>query len=337
MNLTTSYLGLELAHPFILGASPLASNLDRVRRAEDAGAAAITLHSLFEEQALRQEEGLQAHVYAHADSFGEASSYFPAEVEYHYGPEEYLDHLAASKRAVNVPIIASLNGTHLGGWSYFSKQIEAAGADALELNLYSAPRVSDESPEIVEARLAQIVQTVCKAVKIPVTVKLSPFFSSLSHFARQLERAGAKGLVLFNRFYQPDIDLEALDVTPSLQLSDSSELLLRLRWIAMLYGRQQLDLACTGGVHTRDDAIKAVMCGADAVQMVSGLLGSGVERIGHIRDEVSAWLEEREYSSLAQMKGSLSHRNAPNPEALERANYMRVLQSWEPQTNFFPA
>lgn len=337
MNLTTNYLGLELAHPFILGASPLAANLDRVRRAEDAGAAAITLHSLFEEQALRQEAGLAAHVYAHADSFGEASSYFPPQVDYHFGPEEYLDHIADAKEAVGVPIIASLNGTHLGGWNYFAKAIEEAGADALELNLYATPTISDESSEIIESRLAEIVKSVCKTVSIPVAVKISPYFTSVAQFARRLEDAGACGLVLFNRFYQPDIDLENLEITPSLQLSDSSELLLRLRWIAMLYGRCQLDLACTGGVHTRDDALKALMCGADAVQVVSALLRNGVEYITALRRETSSWLSENEYESLAQMKGSMSHRHAPDPEALERANYMRVLQSWQPNLNVFPA
>lgn len=337
MNLETSYLGLDLRHPFILGASPLASSLDRVRRAEDAGAAAITFHSLFEEQSLHQEAGLAAHVYAHAESFGEATGYFPSKVAYHYGPEEYFEHVAAAKRAVDVPLIASLNGTHLGGWTYLARQIENAGADALELNLYAAPRVSGESPEIVESRLVEIVRSVCHAVEIPVAVKLSPFFTSFSHFARQLDEAGAKGLVLFNRFYQPDIDLENLELTPTLQLSDSSELLLRLRWLAMLSGRTPLDLACTGGVHTRDDALKALMCGADAVQLVSVLLRSGVESIGELHNQVSTWLEENEYHSLAQLKGSMSSKHAPNPEAIERVNYMRVLQSWEPQTNIFPA
>ncbi|WP_309381289.1 dihydroorotate dehydrogenase-like protein [Cerasicoccus frondis] len=331
MNLTTTYLGLELPHPFILGASPLASNLDRVRKAEDAGAAAITLHSLFEEQVTHHQAGLDAHVYAHEESFAEAGSYFPKEVEYHYGPEDYLAHLSAAKKAVNVPIIASLNGTHLGGWSYFAKEIEKAGADALELNLYYQPRVSSESAEIVEARTEEIVKTVCESIQIPVAVKLSPFFTSMAHLARRLEAAGAKGLVLFNRFYQPDIDIEELEMKPTLSLSDSSELLLRLRWLAVLFGRYQLDLACTGGVHTRDDAIKAVMCGADVVQMVSELLVNGVGRIEDLRTDLERWMEDHEYESLAQMKGSMSYRHAPNPEVIERGNYVRILQSWEPQ------
>ncbi|WP_309398344.1 dihydroorotate dehydrogenase-like protein [Cerasicoccus maritimus] len=330
MNLTTHYLGLELPHPFILGASPLASNLDRVRKAEDAGAAAITLHSLFEEQGLRQEAGLDAHVHAYEESFAEAGSYFPKEAEFHLGPDEYLAHVSAAKKAVNVPIIASLNGTHLGGWSYFAKEIEKAGADALELNLYYQPRVSDETADNVETRLEEIVKSVCESVKMPVSVKLSPFFTSLAHFARRLEEAGAKGLVLFNRFYQPDIDIEDLELKPKLKLSNSSELLLRLRWLAVLSGRYQLDLACTGGVHKRDDAIKAVMCGADVVQVVSELLTDGVERLSDLRCEMSRWMEDKEYESLAQMKGSMSYRHAPNPEVIERGNYMRILQSWEP-------
>ncbi|WP_269536971.1 dihydroorotate dehydrogenase-like protein [Cerasicoccus fimbriatus] len=333
MNLTTQYLGLELAHPFILGASPLASNLDRVRQAEDAGAAAITLHSLFEEQVVHHEEGLDAHVFAHEESFAEAESYFPKEVEYHYGPDEYLAHLAAAKAAVDTPIIASLNGTHLSGWSHFAREIEKAGADALELNLYYQPHVTYETADNVETRLEEIVKSVCGTIDIPVAVKLSPFFTSLGHFARRLEDAGAKGLVLFNRFYQPDIDIEELELTSTLALSDSSDLLLRLRWLAVLFGRNQLDLACTGGVHTRDDAIKALMCGADVVQIVSELLTHGVGRLESLRRELSDWLEAHEYESLAQLKGSMSYQHAPNPEIIERGNYVRILQSWEPKAS----
>ncbi|GHB99887.1 dihydroorotate dehydrogenase-like protein [Cerasicoccus arenae] len=330
MKLETKYLGLTLPHPFILGASPLASNLDRIRHAEDAGVAAITLHSLFEEQVLRYEAGMEAHVYAHEDSFSEAGSYFTKDVDYHYGPEEYLTHISRAKEAVDVPIIASLNGTHLGGWSYFAKEIARAGADALELNLYYLPRVSDESAEIVESRLEEIVKSVSESVDLPIAVKLSPFFTSLAHVARRLENAGAKALVLFNRFYQPDINIEELEPTPTLKLSDSSELLLRLRWLAVLFGRYQMDLACTGGVHNRDDALKAIMSGADVLQLVSELLLNGVDRIGVIRREVENWMEEMEYESLAQMRGSMSYCRAPNPEAIERGNYLRILQSWEP-------
>ncbi|MEO0794044.1 MAG: dihydroorotate dehydrogenase-like protein [Verrucomicrobiota bacterium] len=330
MNLETTYLGIELPHPFVLGASPLAANLDRVRRAEDAGAAAITLHSLFEEQVLRYEAGLDAHVYAHQESFAEAGGYFPRSAEFHLGPDEYLDHIRASRSAVDVPIIASLNGTHLGGWAYFARLIEEAGASALELNLYYQPRSVEESSSQVEARLIEIVRSVCDTISIPVAVKVSPFFTSLAHFARRIGNAGARGLVLFNRFYQPDIDLEELDTKPRIQLSDSSELLLRLRWLAVLYKRTSLDLACTGGVHTRDDALKAIMSGADVVQMVSSLLANGVERIDSIRRQVEHWMEEMEYDSLAQMKGSMSYQHAPNPETIERGNYLRILQSWEP-------
>jgi len=336
MNLETEYLGLTLPHPFVLGASPLAANLDRVRRAEDGGAAAIHLHSLFEEQTLHQEAGLEAHVYAHAESFAEAADYFPPEAEYHFGPDDYLEHLRAAKHAVNIPVIASLNGTHLGGWTHFAKEMENAGADALELNLYYQPRSDEESAAAVEDRLIEIVKAVAESTRLPVAVKLSPFFTSLAHMARRLEGAGAHSLVLFNRFYQPDIDLDELSTVPLLQLSDSSELLLRLRWLAVLFGRYRLNLACTGGVHTRDDALKALMCGADCVQLVSELLVHGVDRLRGLRREVEQWMEGMEYESLAQMKGSMSYLHAPNPEAIERANYLRILQSWEPQATGYP-
>lgn len=330
MNLETTYLGLSLSHPFTVGASPLGSNLDRVRAAEDAGASAIVLHSLFEEQLLHHERGLDAHVHSYDESFGEATSYFPTAVDYHYGPEQYLTHLKAANEAVGIPVIASLNGTHLESWTHYAAEMEQAGAAALEMNLYYQPRSNIEDAATIEMRLLEAVHQVVAAIKIPVAVKLSPFFSSLPHFISRLEEAGAQAAVLFNRFYQPDIDIEELETQPRLQLSTSSELLLRLRWMAVLYGRTSLDLACTGGIHTREDAIKAVMSGADCLQMVSGLLQNGVERIGQIRTEVEQWMEEHEYESLEQMKGSMSYLHCPDPEAIERANYLRILQSWQP-------
>lgn len=332
MNLETNYLGLKLQHPFVLGASPLASTLDRIRRAEDAGAAAIHIHSLFEEQINHHESGLHVHVHSYEESFGEAQNYFPPVVSDHNcGPEEYLEHLSKAKEAVDVPIIGSLNGTHIGGWTQYAELIQEAGADALELNLYHQPNTDEEGAEQMERRYSTIVSHVRSTVEIPLAVKLSPFFTALPHFVRQLENVGANGVVLFNRFYQPDIDIDALETRPTLKLSSSSELLLRLRWLAILYGRfENLSLACTGGVHTRDDALKAVMSGADCVQMVSVLLQNNVEHLGQIRDEVAQWLEENEYDSLEQMKGSMSYEHAPNPEAIERANYLQILQSWEP-------
>ena len=332
MNLETTYLGLPLPHPFVLGACPLSSSLDHLRAAEDAGAAALHLHSMFEEQVLHQERGRDAHIHAHEEAFAEAGGYFPSQAEYMLGPEEYLAHVSAAKAAVSVPIIASLNGTHPGSWVYYAKQMESAGADAIELNLYDAPSSDEQDAGTIEARLLEIVQSVCEEVGVPIAVKISPYFTSIPHLARRFEEAGAKGLTLFNRFYQPDLDLEELEAVPSLTLSSSDELRLRLRWMAMLFGRLSSSLACSGGVRTRDDAIKALMCGADAVQLVSEVLENGVERIGQLREEVAAWMTEKEYTSLQQMKGSMSHQHVPNPEALERANYLKVLQSWKPNS-----
>ncbi|MEM8549785.1 MAG: dihydroorotate dehydrogenase-like protein [Verrucomicrobiota bacterium] len=329
MDLTTTYLGLKLPHPFILGASPLSARLDRIRQAEDAGAAAVTLYSLFEEQLLHHEAGLEAHVMSHQESFAEATSYLPTNYLYHQGPEQYLNHISVIKNAVDIPIIASLNGTHLGAWIQFAKYIEDAGADALELNIYHQPRNTEETAQDVEQSYLDVVSKVRASVKLPLAVKLSPFFSSLPHFVQQLEAKGADAVVLFNRFYQPDIDVENLEAVPTLNLSDSSELLLRIRWLAVLSGRYKLSLAVSGGVHSMQDAVKAVMAGADAVQLVSCLLRNGLDHIGLLKSEMTAWMEEMEYDSLEQMKGSMSYQHAPNPEAIERANYLRILQSWD--------
>jgi dihydroorotate dehydrogenase (fumarate) len=331
MNLKTTYLGFELPHPFVVGASPIAAKLDRVRQAEDAGAAALVMNSLFEEQILHHEAGLQQHVYSHEESYAEATSYFPSPEDFHLGPDEYLERIREIKQAVDIPVIASLNGTNLGTWMEYAKYMEEAGADALELNLYYQPRSDEETCEQVEGGLIEIVEKVRQSVKLPLAVKLSPFFSSLPCFVKRVEEKGANAVVLFNRFYQPDIDIENLEAVPSLKLSDSSELLLRLRWLAILAGRTQLNLAVTGGVHTHEDAVKAVMAGADAIQLVSTLLRNGLPQITKLRRELAQWMEEREYESLAQMKGSMSYQHAPNPEAIERANYLRILQSWDVQ------
>ncbi|MBC2594784.1 dihydroorotate dehydrogenase-like protein [Ruficoccus amylovorans] len=329
MDLKTTYLGLELPHPFVVGASPIAARLDRVRLAEDAGAAAIVMNSLFEEQIIHHEEGLQKHVLSHEDSFAEATSYFPSADEFDLGPDEYLERIREIKQAVDIPVIASLNGTNLGTWTEYAKYMEEAGADALELNLYYQPRSAEESSEQVEGNFVEIVEKVRQSVKLPLAVKLSPFFSSLPNFIKRIEDKGANAAVIFNRFYQPDIDIENLEAVPSLKLSDSSELLLRLRWLAILSGRTQLDLAVTGGVHTAEDAIKAVMAGADCIQLVSTLLRHGLPQLTKLRNEMAQWMEEKEYDSLEQMKGSMSYQHAPNPEAIERANYLRILQSWD--------
>ena len=330
MDLSTRYLGLQLSNPLLAGASPMVDDLDWVRRLEDAGVAAIVMHSLFEEQITREQLGTVLDMELHADSFAEALSYFPQPQEFRLGPETYLEQVRRIKAAVKVPVIASLNGTTPAGWLDYAKLIEQAGADALELNVYYLATHPWETGEAVERRTLESVRTVKHAVKIPVAAKLSPFYSSLAHLAKQIDDLGTDGLVLFNRFYQPDIDVEALEVVPSLKLSDSSELLLRLRWLAILSGHVKGSLAVSGGVHTPLDAVKAVMAGADAVQLVSALLIHGAGHLKTLRDGIAAWMEEHEYVSLEQMHASMSHQNSPNPQALERANYMRILQGWKP-------
>jgi len=330
MDLSTTYLGLALANPLVAGASPLVDEMDTVRKLEDAGCAAIVMHSLFEEQITREQLGTVTDMESHADSFAEALSYFPEPKEFRLGPEAYLEQVRRIKAAVKVPVIGSLNGTSPAGWLDYAKLIEQAGADALELNVYYLATQAWETSEAVERRALDGLKTVKQGVKIPVAVKLSPFYSSLAHLAKQLDDAGADGFVLFNRFYQPDLDVEELEVVPSLKLSDSSELLLRLRWLAILSGHVKGSLACSGGVHTPLDAIKAVMAGAHAVQVVSALLQRGPAYLATLRDGMASWMDEHEYASLAQMQGSMSHQNSPNPQALERANYMRILQGWKP-------
>jgi dihydroorotate dehydrogenase (fumarate) len=328
MDLSTSYLGLKLPHPFMPGASPLVDDLDTVKRLEDAGAAAIVMRSLFEEQITLDQLGTIHSMEVHEDSFAEALSYFPRPDEYQLGPDQYLEQLARIKATVSCPVIGSLNGVTPAGWLEYARSIEQAGADALELNVYHIATSPEESGRDAEERLLEIVQAVREQVRIPLAVKLSPYYSAMAHLARSLDARGVNGLVLFNRFYQPDIDIEALEASPVLHLSDNSELLLRLRWLAVLSGRVRASLAVTGGVHDATDAIKAVMAGAHAVQMVSALLAHGPERLAKIRAEVAQWLEEHEYGSLAQMQGSMSLERSPNPEAFERANYMRVLHAW---------
>lgn len=328
MDLSTTYLGFRLPHPLMPGASPMVDSLDTVQRLEEAGAAAIVMHSLFEEQILQEQWATIYHMDVHAESFGEALSYFPRPGEFALGPEQYLAQIARIKKAVHIPVIASLNGTTAGGWVEYARRMEEAGADALELNVYYLATDPEEPAATVEQRTLDILRTVKQSVSIPVAVKLSPFFSSLAHFATELDVAGADALILFNRFYQPDIDIEQLEVTPRLELSNSSELLLRLRWLAILSEKVRCSLAVTGGVHTARDAIRAIMAGAHAVQMVSALLRGGPAYLRAVLDEMSTWMEEHEYTSLRQMRGSMSLARCPDPAAFERANYIRVLQGW---------
>ena len=330
MDLTTTYLGFTLPHPLMPGASPLVDDLDMVKRLEDAGAAAIVMHSLFEEQIAREAWGFEQDILRHDESSAEAQSYFPQPDEFRLGPDRYLEQVRRIKAAVQIPVIGSLNGTTPEGWLSYAKQIERAGADALELNFYYVATDPSESGPDVERRLIDAVRRVKANIRIPVAVKLSPFFSSLPHLAQQLDEAGADGLVLFNRFYQPDIDPEMLETVPSLHLSTSDELLLRVRWLAILHGRVRASLAATGGVHTGMDALKAVMAGAHAVQMVAAILQHGPKQLAVVRRELARWLEDNDYSSLGQAQGSMSLERSPDPQAFERGNYLRVLQTWRP-------
>jgi dihydroorotate dehydrogenase (fumarate) len=328
MDLSTTYLGLHLPHPFMPGASPLVDDFDLVRRLEDAGAAAIVMHSLFEEQLTGEQLASHHFLETPAESFAEALTYLPSVPQFALGPDDYLEQIRSVKAAVSVPVIGSLNGTTPGGWLGYAQLIAQAGADALELNMFQVATDPFERGELIEDRMLEIVRTVVGSVDIPVAVKLSPLHTSLIHFARQLDEAGAAGIILFNRFYDVDIDAENLEVVPTLRLSDSSELHLRLNWLAILSGRVSASLAVTGGVHFTLDAVKAVMCGAHAVQMVSALLQNGPEHLRVIREEMAHWMEENEYESLNQMRGSMSLRCCPDPKMFERTNYMRVIQSW---------
>jgi dihydroorotate dehydrogenase (fumarate) len=328
MDLRTKYLGLDLPHPFVAGASPLADTPDRARQLQDAGVAAIVLRSLFEEQIDVDALAHYAAEAAHADSHGEAGSYLAETDGCVFGPDAYLAHVAEVKAAVGIPVIASLNAHSHGGWIDYARRIADAGADALELNLYHVATDPHETADDLEERSVDIVRDVVAAVRIPVAVKLSPFYTSLPNFARQLVAAGASGLVLFNRFYEPDIDIEHLEVRTHLELSHSHELPLRLRWLAILSGQTSCDLAVSGGVHTEKDAIKSVMCGAHAVQLVAALLRGGLDAVERLRTDTARWLREHGYDSLAQMRGSMDISRTPDPRAFERGNYMRLLQTY---------
>ncbi|MBS3784509.1 MAG: dihydroorotate dehydrogenase-like protein [Anaerolineae bacterium] len=330
MDTRTSYLGLELKHPIMPSASPLSRSIDTIRRLEDNGAAAVVMHSLFEEQITLESEQLDHYLSYFTDAFAEALSWYPEQQDYRVGPEEYLDNVRRAKEAVDIPIIGSLNGISTGGWIDYAEEIEQAGADALELNVYYIPGQPDVTAADVEELAVAILRAVKESVSIPVAMKLSPYYSSLPHLAQRLVEAGADGLLLFNRFYQPDFDLEAFEVVPSLTFSTSDELRLPLRWVAILYGRMPVDLGITTGVHTHLDVIKGLMAGARVTMMASELLQNGVERIQVILDDVVAWMGEHEYESVAQMQGSMSQKNVADPAAFERANYMKVLQSWRP-------
>ena len=328
MDLRTTYLGLPLAHPLMPGASPLVDDLDTVKRLEDAGASAIVMHSLFEEQITREREGINRAIDAQAESSPEAASYFPAPEEFHLGPDRYLEQIRRIRATVSIPVIASLNGVTDSGWLSYAKLMQDAGAHALELNVYRIAADPTVPGTVIEHEVENILRSIKRGLGIPVAVKLPAFFTSFANVARQLDDLGADGLVLFNRFYQPDIDVELLEPVPALQLSDSSDLLLRLRWLAILSGRVRCSLAATGGVHTPLDLVKAIMAGANAVQIVSAVLRHGPRQITALKQGLADWMEKHEYESVAQMTGAVSHRTSADPAAFERANYMRVLQSF---------
>ena len=329
VDLTTTYMGIKLKNPVVPSASPLSADLDNIKRMEDAGAAAITLHSLFEEQIEFEAEALTHFLEQGTESFAEALSYFPAVHEYRREPDDYVEHIRMAKDAVDIPIIASLNGVSPGGWTGYAKRFEEAGADAVELNVYFIPTNDTLMSYDVEDLYVKLLKDVKKKVDIPVAMKLSPYFSAMPHVASMLDAEGADALVLFNRFYQPDVDIEALDVTPNLQLSTPVEMRLPMRWIAILYGRLDCSMALTSGIHTAEDVIKAVMVGADVANVCSVLLKMGIGKIDELLEGMTAWMEEHDYESIEQMKGSMSHKSVPEPAAFERANYMKVLNSYK--------
>ncbi len=328
MDLSTTYLGLQLKHPIVMGASPMTHDADQAKQIADAGAAAIVMHSLFEEQILLEQSAQQAHVEAHENTNAEATDFVPKPGAYTVGPEEYLETLSKVKAAVDIPVIGSLNGVTNSGWLDYAKRIQQAGADALELNVYSLPTNPKESGSTLESRTIEMVRTIKHKVTIPITVKLSPFYTSPAFFVAQLEHVGANGFTIFNRFYQPDIDVEQLEVKHTLELSTPSELLMRLRWLAVLSANSKASLALTGGVHSAMDVLKSVMAGAHAVQVVSAILKQGPGWINRTVAELEEWLVKHEYESLQQALGSMNLSHCPEPAAYERANYMRVLSGW---------
>jgi dihydroorotate dehydrogenase (fumarate) len=329
MDLTTKYLGMNLKSPLMVSASPLSEDIDTIRQMEDNGAAGVVLYSLFEEQLKSEEEELHYHTTSGTDAFAEALSYFPEPEEYRMGPDDYLNHISNAKAAVDIPVIASLNGYSTGGWVDYASQMEKAGADALELNIYYIPTDPDMTGEAVEQGYVDVIKAIKQDLNIPVAVKLSPYFSNMANMAKKLDGAGADGLVLFNRFYQPDIDLENLEVTPNVKLSRSYDLRLPMRWIAILYKKVKADLAATSGIHTGMDVIKMMMIGANVTLLNSVLLRQGVPMLGTVERQMREWMEENEYESVSQMQGSMSQINLADPSAYERAQYMKALTSYK--------
>ena len=327
MDLSTTYMGMKLKNPIVPSASPLSKDIGNIRRMEDAGASAIVMYSLFEEQITHESMELYYHMTHGTESFSEALSYFVDLQKYNQGPEEYLEHIRKAREAVNIPIIASLNGASNNGWLQYAKQIQETGVDGIELNMYYIAADISETPAQLEERYLQTVRSV-KNLKIPVAVKLSPFFTSMAHMARAFDKLGVDALVLFNRFYQPDIDLEKLEVVPNVILSTPQAMRLPLRWVAILHGRIKASLAATGGIHTHEDALKMLMAGANVTMVCSTLLQNGIGRISEILRGMETWMKEHEYVSVEQMLGSMSQKSVADPAAFERANYMKALSTY---------
>ncbi len=325
MDLSTTYLGLKLRTPLVPAASPLSEDIDTIKQMEDHGASAVVLYSLFEEQLRQESVELSRHLEHGTESFPEALTYFPEPEEFRLGPEEYLKHIAKAKAAVRIPVIASLNGSSVGGWTSYAKGIQDAGADALELNIYYIPTDVNVGSTQVEQNYLDILKAVKATVTIPVAVKLSPFFTNFANMAKRLDQTGANGLVLFNRFYQPDIDLETLEIKPNILLSTPMAMRVPLRWIALLYGKLKANLAATSGIHRASDVLKMLMAGADVAMLCSTLLRHGVRQLSVVERDLVAWMEEHEYQSVTQLKGSLSQKNCADPSAFERAQYMRAI------------
>jgi dihydroorotate dehydrogenase (fumarate) len=334
IDLATTYLGLPLRSPIVASASPLCDSIENIRRFEESGVGAVVLPSLFEEQLELESHAVDSDLSRGVESFAESLNYFPSLHNYNLGPDAYLELIQKARHCVSIPVIASLNGTSTGGWIHHAKLIEQAGASALELNIYDIVTDPCHTGSKVEDDYFCLVKQIKESVSIPVAVKLSPFFTSTANVAKQLDEAGADGMVLFNRFYQPEIDIDALEIVPSLTLSQSQELLLRLHWVAILYGNVRANLAVTGGVHTGRDVLKAMMVGAHVAMMTSAFLQNGIRHANVVLHEMLRWMEEHEYESVVQMRGSLSRRSAPNPTAYERANYIRVLSSYSRQHRF---
>ncbi|MEM6869267.1 MAG: dihydroorotate dehydrogenase-like protein [Cyanobacteria bacterium P01_C01_bin.121] len=330
MDISTTYLGLSLRSPLVVGScGPLSEDISHLRQMEDAGAGAVVLHSLFEEQLEKDRFEVEYYRSKGAESYAEALSYVPTQPLFHVSAEAYLEHIMAAKRMVDIPIIASLNGSTMGGWTSAAEQIEDAGADAIELNLYAVPTDLNLSSESIEHAYLDIVRSVSYTVNIPVAVKLSPYFTNIGHFAHRLSKAGVDGLVLFNRFYQPDIDIESLEVSPHVLLSTPQDLRLPLRWTAILYHTLPMDLAATGGIHQASDVIKMLMAGSSITMMVSALLRHGIDHITTVEKDMRCWLDAHEYDSVEQLQGCMSQINCPDPSAFERAQYLKSLQTYQ--------